>query len=112
VRSAAILQRSGTPVLFATEGTRQDLLTTAVLAIRAGLDRDEALIALTARPATLYGLQDRLGSIRAGTDADLVVWSGDPFSLAGRVERVFIDGEQVFVRKTPSAPQRKSRSRI
>ena len=112
VRSAAILQRSGTPVLFATEGTRRDLLTSAVLAIQSGLDRDEALIALTARPAALYGLSDRLGAIRPGADADLVVWSGDPFSLTGCVERVFIDGEQVFVRKTPSAPQRRSRSRI
>lgn len=112
VRSAAILQRSGTPVLFATAGTRRDLLTSAVLAIQSGLDRDEALMALTARPAALYGLPGRLGAIRPGADADLVVWSGDPFSLTGCVERVFIDGELVFVRKTPIASPRKSRSRI
>jgi imidazolonepropionase-like amidohydrolase len=92
----AALERMGRTFAFAGAGSRRDLLTSAVLAMRAGLSRGAALSALTDAPARLYGLGSRLGRLETGADADLVVWSGDPFTLEARVEQVLIDGETVF----------------
>jgi imidazolonepropionase-like amidohydrolase len=88
----ATLEDLGTPIAFASSGERRDLLTTAVLAMRAGLSRKAALAALTEVPARIYGLEGRLGCISPGADADLTVWSGDPFTLASRLEMVLVDG--------------------
>lgn len=67
----------------------------AALAVKEGLDRDTALAALTLNPATVLGLEDRIGSLRQGKDADLVLFSGDPLELGTRVRRVWIGGHQV-----------------
>jgi imidazolonepropionase-like amidohydrolase len=68
----------------------------AALAVKDGLDRDTALRALTINPARIAGIDDRLGSIEAGKDADLAVWSGDPLDLLSRVQRAFIDGAEIY----------------
>ena len=78
---------------FSTAGTRADLLTTATLSIRHGIRQDEALKALTLAPADIYGQSGRLGVIAAEADADLCVWSGNPFTLNARLLRVYVDGE-------------------
>jgi imidazolonepropionase-like amidohydrolase len=66
----------------------------------AGLDvtRDEALRWITANPAWALGLQDRIGTLEAGKNADLVVWSGDPFSIYAHADLVYIDGALVYDR--------------
>lgn len=64
-------------------------------AIAYGLDRDAALRAVTLEPARVWGVADRLGSLEPGKDADVVVWSGDPFELTTNVERVFINGVEM-----------------
>ena len=69
----------------------------AGLAVKHGLDRDVALAALTINPARIVGIDDRVGSIEPGKDADLVIWSGDPLEVASRVERALIDGEEIYV---------------
>ncbi len=65
---------------------------------RAGIDisDDEALRWLTANPAWALGVDGTVGTIEAGKQADLVVWSGDPFSVYTKVERVYIEGEPVY----------------
>jgi imidazolonepropionase-like amidohydrolase len=68
----------------------------AGLAVKHGLDRDTALQALTINPARIVGIDDRLGSIEPGKDADLVVWSGDPLDVPSRVERAFVDGVEIY----------------
>jgi imidazolonepropionase-like amidohydrolase len=68
----------------------------AGLAVKHGLDRDAALQALTINPARIVGIDDRLGSIEPGKDADLVIWSGDPLDVPSRVERAFVDGAEVY----------------
>ena len=98
----ARLAHRGVSVALASAGTRRDALTTALLAVEHGLDPDAAFRALTSTPAETYGVGEQIGSIAAGRDADIVIWTDDPFSLRGRVERVFIDGEEVF-RAYPSA---------
>ena len=56
---------------------------------------DAALRAVTLTPAELFGVADRVGSLAPGRDADVVVWSGDPFEFATRAEHVFIRGREV-----------------
>jgi len=72
------------------------LVHQAALAVKDGLDRDTALRALTINPARIAGIDDRLGSIEPGKDADLVLWSGDPLDVLSRAERAFIDGAEVY----------------
>ncbi len=68
----------------------------AALSVKHGLDRDTALRALTINPARIIGIEDRLGSIEAGKDADLVIWSGDPLDVLSRVTRALVDGEEIY----------------
>lgn len=72
------------------------LITQAVLAVKEGLDRETALRSLTINPARIAGIDDRLGSLRPGKDADLCVWSGDPLDVTSRVERAYVRGRQIY----------------
>jgi imidazolonepropionase-like amidohydrolase len=72
------------------------LVHQASLAVKDGLDRETALAALTINPARIAGIDDRLGSIEPGKDADLVLWSGDPLDVLSRAERVFMDGVEIY----------------
>jgi imidazolonepropionase-like amidohydrolase len=64
-----------------------------------GLTEDEALKTITYNGAVQLGVQDRVGSIEVGKDADVVVWSGDPLSVYSSAETTFIDGEIFFDKK-------------
>jgi imidazolonepropionase-like amidohydrolase len=75
-----------------------DYLANAAKVIDNGLSRDEALRALTIRPAEIFGVADRLGSIETGKIANLTVTSGDLFNRNTRVTNVFIDGRPVDLR--------------
>jgi len=67
----------------------------AALAIREGLDQSAALRTVTINPAKICGVDDRLGSIATGKDADLVLWEGDPFDARSRPAAVWINGQPV-----------------
>jgi len=68
----------------------------AALSVKHGLDRDTALRALTINPARIIGIDDRLGSIEPGKDADLVLWSGDPLDVLSRVTLALMNGEEIY----------------
>lgn len=68
-------------------------------AVAAGMSWDDALRSVTLAPAEIFGVGDRLGSLDVGKDANIVVWSGDPFEFATRVEHVIIRGREI---STPS----------
>ncbi|WP_146360948.1 amidohydrolase [Arthrobacter yangruifuii] len=72
------------------------LIFQAALAVKEGLNRDEALRAVTINPARVLGLADRLGSLEPGKDADLVLWSGDPLDVMQRALKVWIGGREVY----------------
>jgi imidazolonepropionase-like amidohydrolase len=67
---------------------------------RAGLDipDDEALRWITAHPAWALGVDAQVGTLEPGKQADVVVWSGDPFSVYTLAQQVYIEGELVFDR--------------
>jgi imidazolonepropionase-like amidohydrolase len=72
------------------------LILQAALAVREGLDRDTALRAVTITPARIMRVADRIGSLVPGKDADVVIWSGDPFDVMSRVEAAYIGGLEVY----------------
>jgi len=94
IENAAVLARAGIPLAFRTAGEADPsrLRTDAGLLIAAGLDRSEALEALTLHAARILGVADRVGSLEPGKDADLVVYDGDPFSPRTRILAVMVNG--------------------
>jgi imidazolonepropionase-like amidohydrolase len=72
------------------------LVHQASLSVKYGLDRETALRALTINPARIIGVDDRLGSLEPGKDADIVIWSGDPLDVLSRVQRAFMDGREIY----------------
>jgi imidazolonepropionase-like amidohydrolase len=72
------------------------LVHQATLSVKHGLDRQTALEALTINPARVAGIDDRLGSIEPGKDADLAIWSGDPLDVFSRVQRALINGTEIY----------------
>jgi len=72
------------------------LIHQASLAVKEGLDAVAALRAVTINPARILGVDDRIGSLEPGKDADLVIWSGDPLDVTSRAERAFQDGREIY----------------
>ena len=70
---------------------------------RAGLalPPEHVIAWITSNPAKAMGLADRIGTLAPGLDADLVLWSGDPFSVYSHADLVFIDGAVAFDRTQP-----------
>jgi len=66
-----------------------------------GATEEEALKMITLNPAWIIGVDDRVGSIEVGKDADLVLWDGYPLSTTGVPEKVLIDGDIYFDRTLP-----------
>ncbi len=95
----AVLAAAGVKVAITTDHPVvpiHQLMTAAILAVKNGLSTDLALKALTLHPAEILGVAERIGSLEAGKDADLVIWSGDPFDLRSRVLLTMIDGRVVY----------------
>jgi imidazolonepropionase-like amidohydrolase len=63
-------------------------------AVAYGMTWDDALRAVTLTPAEVFGVSDRVGSLQAGREGNVVVWSGDPFEFTTRVEHVFVRGRE------------------
>jgi imidazolonepropionase-like amidohydrolase len=96
--SASAFSSSGVPVAFAArmpEHSGDALRITAALAVRYGMDPVQARQAMTVTPAIVAGVSKRVGSLHAGGDADLVLFSDDPLRLNARVLEVYVDGVRV-----------------
>ncbi len=87
----------------------QEVTKARAAGLRAGLDisKEHAVMWMTLNPAKALGLADRIGSLEPGKDADVVLWSSDPFSVYARTEKVFLDGAVVYDR-ADAARQAKS----
>ncbi len=93
-----ILARKGCQVSIITDSPvipQEYLPLCAGLAVKAGMDPFEALKAITINPAKQIGIADRVGSIEAGKDADIVITDGDPMVSNTAVKTVFINGQVV-----------------
>jgi imidazolonepropionase-like amidohydrolase len=99
LRNPGILARAGVKIAITTDHPVVPihfLVHQATLAVKEGLDADTALRSITSNPAEIMGLDDQVGSIAPGLDADLVIWSGDPLDVMSRATRVFIGGQEVY----------------
>lgn len=74
----------------------QFLSTAAGLSWANGMREEDALRAITLTPAETLGVQDKVGSLDAGKDADFAVWSGHPFQVRSKLEQLFIAGTKVY----------------
>ena len=92
-----ILAAAGIPVSIITDAPvipQQYLPLCAGLAVKAGMDPFLALQAITINPARHIGVDDRVGSLEAGKDADVVLTDGDPMVSNTVVRYVFVDGRE------------------
>ncbi|NWF95585.1 MAG: amidohydrolase [Candidatus Thorarchaeota archaeon] len=95
--TAVKLVRAGVKVALQTDSLTPMLhfQLLPMYAIKHGLSYEEALRCVTINPAEILGLQDRVGSLQPGKDADIVLWSGDPFDFYSKPVRVFINGRDI-----------------
>lgn len=103
LHNGALLEQAGVPVAFHTDDPITDsrlFLRSAGLAVRAGMSPEGALAAVTLVPAQMMRLDDRIGSLTPGKDADFVVLSGPPLSVWSTVEQTYVEGVAVFDRRT------------
>ncbi len=103
-KNGVTLEKAGAAVGFHTDDPITDsrlFLRSAAFAVRAGMSRAGALRALTLAGAEMLDLQDRLGSLETGKDADFIVLSGDPLSVYTHVLETWVDGVKVFDREIP-----------
>lgn len=64
--------------------------------VRAGMEPEDALSLVTINTAKVLGIDDKVGSLEPGKDADFVIWSGDPLSTFTKAEQTWIDGRKYF----------------
>lgn len=96
-----IMHKAGVKVSLMTDSpfnpihSLRDLM---LLAIRHGLPQIDALRTITLHPAEVLGVNDRVGTLTAGKDADFVIFDGDPHLSNTKVLATYIDGKQVYAR--------------
>lgn len=104
MRNAAILSKEGVKLALGVSGrdgaSSKFIALAAAMAVANGMDKDIALRAITLTPAEILGVADRIGSLEAGKDADIVILSGHPLDTFTQVEMVLIEGKTVYERKT------------
>ena len=97
--AATILVAAGVDVGFAGPQSQthnaRNITQAAGNAVSEGLSWEDALRAITLAPATMLGMGDRVGSIEAGKEADIVIWPDDPLELSNYPERVIIRGDDI-----------------
>ena len=99
--NVALLRRAGVQVAIVGNGggdeqvfNARNIRYEAGNAVAYGLSHDEALRAVTLGPAAIFGVADHVGTLAPGMDANVVVWSGDPFEFSTNAEHVFVRGRE------------------
>ena len=97
LENAARLHARGVQIAIAnfTAHNARNVKYAAGNAVAYGLPWDAALEALTVNPARIFGIDASYGTLQPGKDADVVIWSGDPFEVTTAVETVFIEGKEM-----------------
>ncbi|WP_018983839.1 amidohydrolase family protein [Salinimonas chungwhensis] len=96
IENAARLAQAGVRIAVGMETHNIRLATQhAGNAVANGLSHEQGIASLTSHPASILGVSDRVGSLAAGKQADVVIWSGDPLEVTEYAEQVFIQGQPI-----------------
>lgn len=98
------LEEAGVRVAFHTDDYITDsryFFRMAAIAVRAGMSRKAALEGLTIAGAEMLGLDERIGSLKPGKEADFILLDGDPLSIYTKVRETWVEGKKVFDRSDP-----------
>lgn len=98
IETPAKLRQAGVKIAICTDHPEtpiEYLPLCAALAVRGGLDTEDALAAITREPAEILGLMHQIGSLKAGKHADILVTTAHPLDFNSRVVAVFINGNRV-----------------
>jgi imidazolonepropionase-like amidohydrolase len=101
-KTAGVLAEAGVKVALMSDHPvipTKNATIYAALANKGGLDEKEALKAITINPAEILEIDDRVGSIEKGKDADLVIFNGNPLDISTDILKVIINGEVVETKK-------------
>lgn len=96
-----ILSKAGVKVAIMTDHPvvpLKHLSLCAALAVKAGMEEEEALKAITINAAEILEVDDRIGSLKEGKDGDIVIWERHPFDVMSEVLYTIIDGKVVYRR--------------
>jgi imidazolonepropionase-like amidohydrolase len=112
--NAALLQQAGARAIIhsdspdAIQRLNQDAARAMYAGRQAGIQitRDQAIRWITANPAWALGIDSTTGTLKPGMAADVVLWSGDPFSVYSKAEQVYNEGWLVFDRNDPKRQYR------
>lgn len=98
-KNPGLMAKAGVKVAIQTDemSAVKYLTINAALAVREGMPEEEALKALTIYPAEVIGVEDRVGSLEVGKDADVVVFDGNPFDYRTSVDLVLVDGRVAYI---------------
>ena len=102
IKAPGILSKLGIPVAIMTDHPcvpNQHLLLCAAIAVREGMTEIDALKAVTINAAKAGGIENRVGSLEVGKDADVVIFSGYPFDYKTKVDMTIINGKAVYHRE-------------
>jgi imidazolonepropionase-like amidohydrolase len=103
-KTGAVLEKASVDVAYHTDDGITDsrfLLRSAAFGVRAGMSEAKSLEALSLAGARMLGLDDRIGSLVPGKDADFIILSGEPLSVYTKVEQTWVEGEKVFDLSNP-----------
>lgn len=101
-KTVGVLNRAGVMTAVTTDhpvSIIQSLPLCAGLAVKAGLPMEEGYKSLTIYPATICGVEERLGSLEVGKDADIAIFDGNPMEVFTETLYTIIDGQIVYDRE-------------
>ena len=100
-KNPGLMAKAGVKVAIQTDemSAVKYLTINAALAVREGMPEQEALKAITIHGAEIIGVEDVIGSLEAGKDADIVVFDGHPFDYRTKVDLVLVDGQVAYMRQ-------------
>ncbi|MCC0668151.1 amidohydrolase [Clostridioides sp. ZZV14-6153] len=100
--TAGILSNAGLDVCIMTDHPVipvQYLPICAGIAVKHGMKKEKAIESITINPAKTLGIEDRVGSIEVGKDADIVIWDNSPLEIQSKVLYTIINGKVVYEKK-------------
>lgn len=105
--NAYLLWKEGVTVSLHTDNPvieERNYIEQAAIINHYGMPDEAALETVTINPAKILAIDQRVGSIEAGKDADLTIWTGHPLELTSKADKVFIDGKLVYTGKDGFLP--------